>query len=255
MPLQIVTIACLSDNYAYLMRDEATGRVGLVDAPDAAPIAAAIESRGWPLDMILITHHHDDHVAGVDALRRRYGSKIVGAAADGARLPALDIRVSEGDKVALGESDAAILDVPGHTVGHIAYHFAGAGALFSADSLMALGCGRLFEGSAEQMWGSLSKMAALPADTLIYSGHEYSEANARFALSIDPENPALQARAEQIARDRQSGEPTVPVSLELELATNPFLRANDAALKSRLGLSGEPDVRVFAEIRGRKDKF
>lgn len=255
MPIEIIIVPCLSDNYAYLLRDAATGRIGLVDAPEADPISAALEARGWPLDMILITHHHGDHVAGVDTLRQRYGSQIVGAAADAARLPSLDIAVHEGDAVAIGESEASVLDVPGHTVGHIAYYFADAGMLFSADSLMALGCGRLFEGSPEQMWNSLSKMAALPLQTSVYSGHEYSEANARFAVSVDPDNPALKDRVKRIADDRRHGRPTVPASLETELATNPFLRASDPAVKARLGLSGETDDRVFAEIRRRKDHF
>ncbi len=175
MTLEIVTVPCRSDNYAYLLRDTSTGAVGLVDAPEAAPIEAALDARGWGLDTILITHHHDDHVAGVAQLQAKYGAKVVGAAADRHRLPALDLELAEGDTVAIGESRATVMEVPGHTVGHIAYHFAEDHALFSADSLMVMGCGRLFEGSAAQMWDSLSRMAALPDSTDVFSGHEYTE--------------------------------------------------------------------------------
>lgn len=255
MSLEIIIVACRQDNYTYLLRDPETKKVGVVDAPEAGPIAAELDRRGWGLDLILITHHHADHVAGVDELRKRFEAQVAGAAADRARLPALDIALSEGDTVALGASVARVLFVPGHTSEHIAYHFADAKALFSADSLMVLGCGRLFEGTAEQMWESLGKMAALPPDTLVYSGHEYAESNARFATSIDPDNPALAERAQQIAELRRKGAPTVPARLDLELATNPFLRAGNPDLKSRLGLAKSPDAQVFAEIRRRKDAF
>lgn len=255
MPLEIVTLPCRTDNYAYLLRDTGTGRVGLVDAPEAAPIEAALAERGWGLDLILITHHHDDHVAAVDALRVAHGAKVAGAAADRRRLPELDIALAEGDLVRLGESEARVIDVPGHTVGHIAYHFADAAAVFTADSLMALGCGRLFEGTAAQMWASLSKLAALPAETMVYSGHEYTQNNALFALSVDPDNADLVARAEEIARMRGRGEATVPSRLDVERATNPFLRAGDAALKKRIGMPSSTDEEAFAEIRRRKDAF
>jgi hydroxyacylglutathione hydrolase len=253
MSLEIVIVPCLSDNYAYLLRDEASGRVGLVDAPEAAPIAAALDERGWKLDLIFITHHHADHTHAIEALRG--AAKVVGAAADRARLPKLDVEVKEGDKVTLGESAAEVIDVPGHTVGHVAYYFPDAGALFSADSLMVMGCGRLFEGTGEQMWTSLMKMAALPATTLVYSGHEYAAANTRFALSVDGDNVALQTRAAEIAAMRERGEPTVPARLDLERQTNPFLRAQDAEFKSRLRLENLPDAQVFAEVRRRKDAF
>lgn len=255
MPLEIVTVPCLSDNYAYLLRDAATGAVGLVDAPEAAAIEAALKGKGWALDLILITHHHGDHIDGVEALRERYGAKVVGAAADRRRLPRLDIAVAEGDEVAVGESVASVLEVPGHTLGHVAYWFAADRALFSADSLMVMGCGRLFEGTPEQMWGSLAKMAALPDDTLLYSGHEYAESNTRFALSVDGENAALRARARDIAALRQMVAATVPARLDLEKATNPFLRVTDDEFKARLGLGGLPDAQVFAEVRRRKDSF
>jgi hydroxyacylglutathione hydrolase len=255
MPLEIVTVPCRTDNYAYLLRDAETGKVGLVDAPENAPIAAALAERGWGLDLILITHHHDDHVAAVADLRREYGAKVAGAAADRRRLPPLDIELAEGDTLTLGASKARVFEVPGHTIGHIAFHFADDAALFTADSLMALGCGRLFEGTPSQMWASLSKLAGLPDQTQVYSGHEYTESNARFALSVDPDNADLVARATDIGRLRARGEATVPARLDLERATNPFLRAGDAALKRRIDMPSASDEEAFAEIRRRKDSF
>ncbi len=255
MPLEIVTVPCLKDNYAYLVHDAATGVVGLVDAPEAAAVEAALKGKGWRLDLILITHHHGDHIDGVEGLRKIYGAKVAGAAADRRRLPPLDIELADGDTIAVGESVGVVLDVPGHTVGHIAYYFAEAGALFSADSLMVMGCGRLFEGTPDQMWESLSKMAALPDETLVYSGHEYAESNTRFAVSVDGENETLRQRAKDIAAMRQMVGATVPARLDLERATNPFLRASDRTFKARLGLEDLPDAQVFAEMRRRKDSF
>jgi len=205
MTLDVSIIPCLADNYAYLLRDAATGKVGLIDAPEAAPIAAALAARGWGLDLILITHHHDDHIAGVAELRAAHGATVVGAAADRHRLPALDRALAPGDTVALGESVADVYDASGHTVGHIAYHFPEASALFSADSLMVMGCGRVSEGTPEMMWATLSRLSALPDATLVYSGHEYAESNLRFALSVDAANPALAERAGRIRELRAKG--------------------------------------------------
>ena len=255
MTLEITIIPCLSDNYAYLLRDTATGKVGLVDAPEAGPIAAALKEKGWGLDLILITHHHEDHIDGVPALRDEFGAQVVGAKADRHRLPPLDRELAPGDTVALGESIAEVHEASGHTMGHIAYHFPQAQALFSADSLMVMGCGRIIEGTPEILWDTLSRFAALPAATRIYSGHEYAEGNLRFALSVDTANPALEARAEEIRRLRAAGEPTVPATLELERATNPFLRAMDADMKAAAGLPDATDVEVFAALRRRKDNF
>lgn len=255
MPLEIVAIPCLRDNYAYLVREPGTGKVVLIDAPEAAPIQAALDARGWTLAAILVTHHHDDHIAGVGALRARSGAEVVGAAADRVRLPKLDRAVTEGDTEVLEDFEVRVLDVPGHTVGHIAFHLPQARALFSADSLMVMGCGRLFEGAPEMMWASLRKLGALPDDTLVYSGHEYTESNMRFALTIDAANPALRERAEDVARARAHGEPTVPARLDLERATNPFLRAGDPGIKAALGMSDASDAEAFAEIRRRKDNF
>lgn len=255
MTLETVVVPCLSDNYAYLIRDTATGKVGVVDVPDEKPILAALEARGWSLDMILITHHHYDHIDGVDPLRKQTGAKVVGSKLDSHRLPALDVALDEGEQVALGESRATVIDVSGHTINHIAFHFEAAGALFTADSLMAMGCGRVFEGTMEMMWESLSKLAVLPAETIVYSGHEYTQGNARFALSIDGDNPALVKRAAEIDAARAAGQATVPSVLSEELATNPFLRAGDPGLRRTLGMEAASDAEVFGEIRSRKDRF
>lgn len=253
MPLEIVTVPCLSDNYAYLIKGPEG--VWLVDAPEAGPIAAALEARGWGLDAILITHHHPDHVDGVAALRAAHGCTVMGPKAEAAKLPALDRALTEGMRLGSGEGEAVVIEVPGHTLGHIAFHFPQARALFTADSLMALGCGRLFEGTPAMMWQSLSKLAALPGETMVYSGHEYTTSNAAFALSIEPGNNALISRAEAIARARAKGEPTAQVPLSLEIDTNPFLRAGEPAVKAAVGLPEATDAEVFAEVRKRKDRF
>ncbi|MFW8594487.1 hydroxyacylglutathione hydrolase [Cribrihabitans neustonicus] len=255
MPLEIVTLPCLSDNYAYLIHENASGRTALVDAPETAAIRAELERRGWGLDWILLTHHHWDHVDGTAGLVATYGAKVAGAAADAARLPPLDKQLSDGESFDLFGEEVRVMDVSGHTVGHIAFHIPSAEAVFTADSLMALGCGRLFEGTPEQMWQSLTRLAALPPETTVYSGHEYTQSNARFALAVDPGNAALKARAKDIGAARAEGRPTVPSKLQLELDTNPFLRAGNAALKAELGMEGAEDVAVFAEIRKRKDNF
>lgn len=255
MPLELVTIPCRSDNYAFLLHDSSTGRTALIDAPETAPIEAALRRRGWSLQELWITHHHHDHVEGVEDLRSAHGCTVIGAAADAHRLPELDLAVSDGDTFEFAGHPVTVMDVSGHTVGHIAFHVPDASAVFTADSLMACGCGRLFEGSAEQMWASLSKLAALPPDTLVCSGHEYTAANAKFALTIEPDNAALISRVRSIAAAREKGEPTVPSKLSLEIATNPFLRAKDRLVKAGLGMTNAPDAEVFAEIRRRKDAF
>jgi len=225
MTVEIVTIPCLSDNYAYLVRDEGSGQVAVVDAPEAAPILKALDDKGWRADQIWITHHHGDHIDGVGALVDKYGSKVVGHTKDRARLPALGEEVSEGDTVTLGETHARIIDVSGHTIGHIAFILDADNAAFTADSLMALGCGRVFEGTHHMMWESLSKFLGLPDEMMIYSGHNYGQANGRFAISIEPENTDLQARIERIKQVDADGTFIVPVSMAEEKATNPFLRA------------------------------
>jgi hydroxyacylglutathione hydrolase len=234
-------VPILSDNYAWKLREAASGAIAIVDPADPGPIIAAIERAGGRLDMILLTHHHADHVAGTDAVRARFNCPVVGAAADAHRLPKLDQAVREGDTVRLGGAEARVIDTPGHTRGQINFYFPDGGVLLSGDTLFSLGCGRLIEGTAEEMFASLRKLAALPADTLVCCGHEYTTSNARFALTVEPDNTALRARVEEVRRQRESNQPTVPSRLGDEMAANPFLRAPDAA--------------SFARIRAQKDAF
>lgn len=255
MALDIATVPCLKDNYAFLAHDVATGATAVVDVPAAAPILNALRERGWRASHILITHHHDDHIAGVKALAAATGARVIGAAADAHRLPPLDEAVAEGDIVRIGMDEGRAIEVPGHTLGHVAYHFPASKVVFTGDSLMALGCGRVFEGTMPQMWRSLSKLARLPPDTRVCSGHEYTAANARFALTIEPGNAALISRAEAVEAARRDGRPTVPSLLSEELATNPFLRAGLPEVKRAVGMPEAGDAEVFAEIRGRKDRF
>lgn len=239
--LEIVPVPALSDNYVWLLRDIASGTVAVVDPGEAAPVEAALARRGWEPAIILLTHHHGDHVGGVAALKAAHGAAVIGAAADAHRLPALDRAVAPGDTVAVGECLASVIDTPGHTRGHIAYHFAEAQALACGDTLFSLGCGRLLEGTPAEMFASLRRLAALPDATQILCGHEYTVSNARFALTVEPDNPALRARAAEADAQRAAGRPTVPVTLGAEKAANPFLRA--------------PDVARFAELRAGKDAF
>ncbi len=255
MPFDLITIPCLSDNYAFLLRDHDSGKVALIDVPEAAPILAELKARNWSLSQIWLTHHHDDHVMGLAAVLKEHEANVIGAKADVHRLPPLDRKVEEGDSITLGSLEAQVIDVPGHTLGHIAFYVPRAQTAFTADSLMALGCGRLFEGTPDQMWASLQKMMAWPADTTICSGHEYTTANAKFALTVDPENPALISRVKAIEIARSKGTPTVPSDLSTELETNPFLRAADPAIRAHLGMQTASDTDVFTEIRKRKDNF
>jgi hydroxyacylglutathione hydrolase len=241
MPVTAKPVPILSDNYAWMLRDAASGAVAIVDPADPGPIIAAVERAGGRLDMILLTHHHADHVAGSDAVRARFNCPVVGAAADAHRLPRLDRAVREGDTVQLGGAEARVIDTPGHTRGQINFYFPDGDVLLSGDTLFSLGCGRLIEGTAEEMFASLRKLATLPADTLVCCGHEYTASNARFALTVEPNNAALRARAEEVRRQREANQPTVPSRLGDEMAANPFLRAPDAA--------------SFARIRAQKDAF
>ena len=255
MALKIVTVPCRQDNYAYLLHNPDTDQTAIVDFPQSEPLLAALEAHGWVPSQAFITHHHGDHVEGLSDVLKRFPMTVIGHAADAQRLPALDQPVSEGDVIDLCGHEAHILDVSGHTIGHIAAYLPQANAVFTADSLMALGCGRVFEGTMEQMWASLSKLAALPPETYVYSGHEYTAANAKFALTVEPDNAELLARVKDISEKRAKDEPTVPSKLGLELATNPFLRAGDRTLRSALGMDGATDAEVFAEVRRRKDNF
>ncbi|MEO3416770.1 hydroxyacylglutathione hydrolase [Roseovarius sp. CAU 1744] len=255
MTLEILTIPCLSDNYAYLAHDPATGETAAIDVPEAGPILRALDEKGWTLSQVLITHHHADHVDGLAELLAAAPAQVIGAGADAHRLPPLDVAVKEGDTISLGKDQGHVIDVSGHTVGHVAFHFPQSNAVFTADSLMALGCGRVFEGTMPQMWASLQKLCALPPETIVYSGHEYTQTNAKFALTVDPSNAALISRASAVGDARAQGRPTVPSTLAEELATNPFLRTTDPDIQAQLGMQGADPADVFAEIRTRKDCF
>ena len=259
MAFDILTIPCLKDNYAFVLHDADSGATALVDAPEAAPVLEALNSRGWQLSDVFLTHHHWDHVDALPEILAAQPAgaaiRVVGAKADAHRLPALDLAVSEGERFEFAGQPVQIFDVSGHTVGHIAFYLPEAAALFTGDSLMALGCGRLFEGSPAQMWQSLQKLAALPGQSMVYSGHEYTASNAKFAVTVDPENPALAARVRDITERRAKGEATVPGLLQLELDTNPFLRAGDPQVQVAVGMAGADACAVFTEIRARKDAF
>lgn len=255
MPLEVVVVPCLTDNFAYLLRCEETGSVACVDVPDAAPILAALDARGWDLDQILITHHHSDHIQGTADLVVPTGARVVGAAADAHRLPPLDESVSPGDLVRVGRAKGVVREAGGHTRGHIAFHFPAERMLFSADSLMAGGCGRLFEGTPAEMWATLSAFAAYPSETQVYSGHDYLGGNLRFAAHVDPQNPAIPARVAKVAAIKAAGGLPMPWTMEEERATNPFLRADLPALRTATGLPKAPAVEVFAALRSMKDKF
>ena len=253
--LEITTLPAFSDNYIYVLRDPDSGKVGVVDPGTADPVLAMLATHGWELDLILLTHHHADHIGGVSTLKARYGAEVVGPLADANRIGDLSRGVAEGDRVALGLREATVLETHGHTRGHIAFWFADSNALFCGDTLFALGCGRVFEGTAETMWASLRKLRELPDDTHVYCGHEYTESNARFAVTIEPDNQELAARVVDVRAERSQGRPTIPSLLGLEKRTNPFLRADRPALQSALGRPGADPVAVFAEIRSRKDTF
>jgi hydroxyacylglutathione hydrolase len=229
MVVSVQAVEMFADNYAWLLRDSVTGAVAIVDPAEPEAVCRAVEAAGGRLDMILLTHHHADHVAGTDQVRARYGCIVVGAQADAYRLPRLDVTVAEGDSVPFGAARAQVIETPGHTRGHVAFYIPSGEVLLCGDTLFSLGCGRLLEGNAEEMFASLRKLAALPADTLVCCGHEYTASNARFALTVDPGNAALQARAAEVERLRAAGQPTVPSRMGEERAANPFLRAKDAA--------------------------
>ena len=253
MTLEIVTVACLDDNYAYIVKGP--DGVCLIDAPEAEPIIDALEERGWHLGAILLTHHHGDHVQGVEELREKYGCKVMGPKAEETKMPRLDMALTEGMNGGNGSAYTVPMEVPGHTLGHMAYYFPNAGVVFTADSLMAFGCGRVFEGTMEMMWNSLQKFMALPPETLVYSGHEYTAANGRFAETIEPNNPDLIARVEAVAAKRAKGEPTVPSTIAEELATNPFLRGDSPEVQKSVNAVGKDAGTVFARVRQAKDTF
>jgi hydroxyacylglutathione hydrolase len=253
--LEIFQFPTRADNYGVLIHDPETGATAAIDAPEAGPIQATLAQKGWNLTDILVTHHHGDHTAGIGPLKSKFGCTVYGPAREAGLIPGLDVEVKEGDTVSVGRCDATVIDTAGHTRGHISYHFPDDGVVFVGDTLFSVGCGKLLEGDAPTMWASLAKLAALPPDTEVYCGHEYTGANCRFALTIEPDNAALQARAAEVARNDAEGRPSLPTTIGLELATNPFLRASSPDIQARLGLEGEPLEKVFAEVRRRKDRF
>jgi hydroxyacylglutathione hydrolase len=243
-----------AENIGVLIHDPVTKATASIDAGAEAPILQALDQAGWTLTHILVTHHHGDHVAAIPGLKARSGARVIGPAAEAARIPGLDESVAQGDGVRIGALKGVVLETPGHTLGHISFHFPQAGVAFTGDTLFALGCGRVMEGTPAQMWSSLQRLAALPDDTQIYCGHEYTLSNGRFALSVDPDNAALQQRMAQVEAARAAGRLTLPTTIVLEKATNPFLRATDPAVAERLGLAGRPAVEVFAALRERKNR-
>ncbi len=253
--VEIRQFICRTDNFGVLLHDADSGATISVDAPEEAPILKVLDEEGWKLTHILTTHHHGDHVAANDALKARFGATIVGPAAEAERIPGIDRQVEGGETFAIGAIAVEVLDTPGHTLGSVSYHMPGISAVFAGDALFSLGCGRLLEGTAPMLWESLKRLRALPDETMLYCGHEYTGANARFALSVDPQNLLLHERATQVEHLRVAGEPTLPVPLGREKKTNPFLRADDATLADELGLSGQPPESVFAALRSRKDAF
>ncbi|MEX6633068.1 hydroxyacylglutathione hydrolase [Hyphococcus lacteus] len=255
MPIEIRQIPCLSDNYGYLVRDATSGLVASIDTPDPEAINQALESAGWKLTHILNTHHHYDHAGGNLALKEKWSCEIIGPRGEQEKIPGIDRAVGNGDTVALGPTTASVLDTPGHTAGHVIYHFKGDDVAFVGDTIFAMGCGRLFEGTPDQMWASLQKISTMPPETKLYCAHEYTKANAAFALSVDPDNTALQHRAAEVDAMREKNIPTVPTTVGQELATNPFLRPDDGALQATIGLLGASTVDVFAKTRALKDSF
>jgi hydroxyacylglutathione hydrolase len=253
--LEIEQIPVLKDNYVYLVREPASGAVAAVDPSVHEPVLARLAAKGWRLTHVLNTHHHTDHTGGNLGLKSATGCTVVGYANDAERIPGIDVRLDDGATYAFGRETAKVIAIPGHTRGHIAFWFAASHAVFCGDTLFALGCGRMFEGTAEQMWSSLGKLRALPDETMVYCGHEYTQNNARFALTVEPGNAALVARAAAVDKARANGLSTVPSAMSLERATNPFLRADIAAVAKGVGMAGGDPVSVFAEVRRRKDVF
>jgi hydroxyacylglutathione hydrolase len=255
MPAETYLFPCLKDNFGVLIHDPASGATASIDAPEAAPVEAALKKTGWRLTDILVTHHHADHTAGIGELKAHHKCRVVIPRAEAQRIAHADETVSEGDKVKIGALECGVIDTPGHTSGHISYFFAADKLAFVGDTLFSIGCGRVIEGDPEMMWNSLLKLRALPDDTRFYCGHEYTDANIRFAKTVEPGNKALAARAEDVTKLLAAGKPTIPATIGAEKAANPFLRADNPDVAKLLGLGGNPAWKVFAEIRERKNRF
>ena len=252
--LEIHQFPCLSDNYGVLIRDSESGLVASIDAPDAEAVKQALAEKGWTLTHILTTHHHWDHTDGNLPLKQATGCTIIGPKPEAAKIPGIDEAVGEGDTFKFGSFDVEVLETPGHTAGHIVFHIPAAKVAFVGDTLFAMGCGRVNEGTMQEMWSGVEKVARLPADTVLYCGHEYTVANAEFALTIEPGNAALKTRAEEVRALRAAGKPTLPTRVDLERETNPFIRIDSAEIRKTLGLENAENWQVFAEVRERKNR-
>jgi hydroxyacylglutathione hydrolase len=255
MAFEIRLFTCLKDNYGVLLHDPEAGSTAAIDAPDAAAVETALNEAGWRLSDILVTHHHADHTGGIAALKKRYGCRVVAPRKEAQKIPDVDVTVREGDFVTIGSLNGRVLETPGHTAGHITYWFKPERLAFVGDTLFSVGCGRVLEGTADQMWQSLLKLRNLPIDTQIYCGHEYTAANVHFALTIEPKNAMLRTRAEEVVRLCSANKPTIPTTIGLEKTTNPFLRADLHSVAAAVKLEGAPPAQVFARVRSMKDKF
>jgi len=252
--LDIVLLPCLADNYFVLLHDPETGETAVIDAPQAAAIKTALTERGWRLNDIFITHHHTDHTAGIAELKAYYGARVTGPEIEADRIPGMTRAVTGATTLAFAGRSIKVIETPGHTLGHVTYFIPDTGVAFTGDTLFSLGCGRIFEGDPQMMWDSLTKIAALPGETRLYCGHEYTLSNGRFAMTVEPENETLKARLAEVEALRAAGKPTLPTTVDLEKATNPFLRPHSRAIRARLGLGGAPDWEVFARLRQLKNK-
>ncbi len=253
--LEIRIVPCRMDNYAFILHDPESGETMVIDTPQTEPIRKVLDEEGWRLNYIVNTHHHHDHVEGNEALKAEYGATVYGPAHDRARIPGLDRGLKDGDGFSLGNHRFDVIAVPGHTMGHLAYYICDQKVVFTGDTLFSLGCGRMFEGDAETMWHSLDLLRHLPEDTRMFCGHEYTLANAEFALTVEPHNEDLKTRVEEARAQRRAGKPTIPTTIGLEKKTNPFLRPESIEIRETLDMMGVENYRVFAELRQRKDRF
>ncbi len=255
MPAETHIFLCLKDNYGVLLHDPATGATAAIDAPEAAPVDAALTEKGWRLTDILVTHHHADHTGGIAELKKKHLCRVVAPRREAAKIPNIDVTVREGDVVQVGSLVGRVMETPGHTAGHISYWFKQDKLAFVGDTLFSVGCGRIIEGNPEMMWNSLLKIRNLPGDTQVFCGHEYTAANVHFALTIEPKNLALRTRAEEVVRLTEQKKPTIPTTIQQEKSYNPFLRADLHSVAGAIGMEDAAPVQVFATVRARKDKF
>ncbi len=252
--LEIHQFMCLKDNFGVLIHDPASGQTASIDVPEAEPVRRALREKGWKLTHILVTHHHADHTQGIEPVKAETGATVIGPRNEAAKIKGLDRTVGGGDTFQFGGQEVRVFDTPGHTAGHITYWIPQSSVAFAGDTLFAIGCGRVIEGDMQMMWQSLEKLAALPPETEVYCGHEYTLSNAKFALTVEPENQALQKRTAEVEKLLAAGKATLPTTIALELETNPFLRPKSAAIRKRLGMENAADWQVFGEVRERKNR-